>query len=784
VAGDYDLIVIGGGAAGLAAAQTGAAARARTLLVSEGELGGECTFTGCVPSKTLIEAAARGATFPEAMAAVRDAVAAIAATETPEVLNRRGVEVLRGHAAFTSPRQISADGRTLRARSFVLATGSRPALPPLQGLAEVPYLTNENIFGLTRAPGSLVILGGGAVGCELAQPFRRLGSDVTVIEAAPRLLPAAELEASQVVERVFRTERIDVRTGVAAESVKPNGGGVTLILPGGETAAAERLLVATGRQPVTGGLGLESAGVAVDHHGYIVTDKHLATTAPGIYAAGDVTGRMLFTHAAYATGRLAAGNALRGRLGPPGSFRTAAIPWAVFTSPEVAQVGVTEHEAAARKGGRVAYLPMREVDRAVTAGRTEGFIKIIAGPRRGLGNAGGGQVLGATIVAGRAGEMINEVALAIRTGMFTGRLAQAIHAYPTWSLAIQQAAAQFFGSHGGRTARPARMPLRRPGRRTLPARWRCRSGGLDGDDPAQRDGQFGTEPAAEPALLVAGQPPAGLGEMGRQAAQFAACRVSGTAAKRCQQPGCHGDVAATQRAARRDGGYVLPALGGPYQRSDGDDGLHHGGGTQQHRPGGVEHPATLDADSGHRGNRDGPRGQRCGLDPAARLVTEDEPRPERRIGERVRLRAERCLPAGPPGEPAIGQVAGQCDGRKPSPRPAPDRRQVGPQHGHRAGQAQRRPGLQHPEVADRQHPAHYRPPAAAPAGQHREDRMQRGELGQRAGMQPGLLNRPPGRPGREPRPRGRPPPPRAQPGQQLVGRSAAGHAGFSATSKA
>jgi pyruvate/2-oxoglutarate dehydrogenase complex dihydrolipoamide dehydrogenase (E3) component len=462
VAGDYDLIVIGGGAAGLAAAQAGAAARARTLLVSEGELGGECTFTGCVPSKTLIEAAARGAAFPDAMRAAREAVGAIAATETPEVLERRGVDVLRGHAAFTSLRQISVDGRPLRARSFVLATGSRPAVPRLPGLApgdeQVPYLTNENVFALTRAPGSLAILGGGPVGCELAQPFRRLGADVTVVEAAPRLLPAAEPEVSEVIERVFRTEGIRVRTATGAKIIKPNGTGVTLHLSGGEILVAERLLVATGRQPVSDGLGLEAAGVRVDEYGYIVTDQHLATTAHGIYAAGDVTGRMLFTHAAYAMGRLATRNALRGRLRPAGSFSTGAIPWAVFTSPEVAQVGVTEREVTAHQGARVAYLPMREVDRAVIAGRTDGFIKIIAGPRPGLGNAGGGRVLGATIVAGRAGEMINEITLAIRTGVFTGRLAQASHAYPTWSMAIQQAAAQFFGSYGDRTARPAQAP--------------------------------------------------------------------------------------------------------------------------------------------------------------------------------------------------------------------------------------------------------------------------------------------------------------------------------------
>jgi pyruvate/2-oxoglutarate dehydrogenase complex dihydrolipoamide dehydrogenase (E3) component len=458
MAGDYDLIVIGGGAAGLAAAQAGAAARARTLLVSEGELGGECTFTGCVPSKTLIEAAARGAAFPDAISAVRQAVEAIAATETPEVLERRGVDVLRGHAAFTSSRQVSVDGRALRAGSFVLATGSRPAVPRLPGIAEVPYLTNENVFALTRVPGSLAILGGGPGGCELAQPFRRLGADVTVVEAAARLLPAAEPEVSGVIERVFRTEGIRVRTGTGAEIIKPNGTGVTLHLPGGETLVAERLLVATGRQAVSDGLGLEAAGVQVDQQGHVVTDKHLATTAAGIYAAGDVTGRMLFTHAAYAMGRLATRNALRSRLRPARSFRTGVIPWAVFTIPEVAQVGVTEHEAATRKDARVAYLPMREVDRAVTAGRTDGFIKIIAGPRPSLGYAGGGRVLGATIVAGRAGEMINEVTLAIRTGMFTGRLAQASHAYPTWSLAIQQAAAQFFGSYGDRTARPARKP--------------------------------------------------------------------------------------------------------------------------------------------------------------------------------------------------------------------------------------------------------------------------------------------------------------------------------------
>jgi pyruvate/2-oxoglutarate dehydrogenase complex dihydrolipoamide dehydrogenase (E3) component len=454
--GNWDLIVIGGGAAGLGAARAGAVAGARVLLVSEGEIGGECTFTGCVPSKTLIEAAARGTTFPAAMTAVRRSVAAIAATETSEELAAEGIEVLRGRAVFTAPRQVSVGGRTLTAQAFVIATGTHPALPAVPGLGDVPFMTNETVFGLDELPERLAVLGGGPVGCELAQAFARLGSQVTLIEAAPRLLPAADPGASRVLAEVFRAEGISVRTGVTAAHVRDGGKGAVVTLPGGEEVAADWLLVATGRRPVTEGLDLQAAGIRRDERGHILTDRHLATTAAGIYAAGDVTGRMPFTHAAFTMGRLAARNALRRRWAPPGSFATAAIPWVVFTDPEVAQVGLTETQAASsRKDARVAYLPMREADRAVTAGRTDGFVKIIAGRRRILGNTGGGQVLGATIVAPRAGEMIHEPALAMRAGLFTGRLAQATHAYPTWSLAIQQATAQFFGQSGGRTARPA-----------------------------------------------------------------------------------------------------------------------------------------------------------------------------------------------------------------------------------------------------------------------------------------------------------------------------------------
>lgn len=437
----YDLVVIGGGAAGLAAARTGAARDARTLLVAEGPIGGDCTFTGCVPSKTLIECAARGAEFGEAMPAVRAAVARIAATETAEVLAQEGIEVLPGRAAFSTPRRILAGGSEIEAGAIIIATGTRPAVPPIPGLAAVARLTNENVFELRRAPRSLAVLGGGAVGCELSQAMSRLGVRITVVEERDRLLPSEDPEASRIIEDVLTREPITIRTATTVSAVTAGADGIRLETERGDPVEAEMLLVAAGRVPVTDALRLASAGVGVDGRGYVIVDDHLATTAAGVYAAGDITGLAHLTHAAYAMGRTAAANALGGRR--KASFTAAGIPRVVFTDPEVAQVGLTERQAAAEaEDALVAYLPMNELDRAVAAGRTDGFVKLIAGPRRLLRHRGGGRVLGSTIVASRAGEMIHEPALAIRTGMFTGRLAQTVHAYPTWSMAIQQAAAQ------------------------------------------------------------------------------------------------------------------------------------------------------------------------------------------------------------------------------------------------------------------------------------------------------------------------------------------------------
>jgi pyruvate/2-oxoglutarate dehydrogenase complex dihydrolipoamide dehydrogenase (E3) component len=438
----------------MAAARAAARAGARPLLVQLGAIGGDCTFTGCVPSKTLIETAARGGSFDEAKAAIVRAITTIAAREDDGVFRGEGIEVLHGWARFRAPDEIDVDGTVFRSRRIVIATGTVPAVPPIDGLAGVDYLTNETVFELDQLPASLAVLGGGAVGCELAQAFRRLGAEVTVIEALPRLVSREEPETSEAIASAFVAEGIAVRVGRSVVRAAPleTKGAARLHLDDGDAISADRVLVAVGRNGATAGLELDTAGVATDR-GFVGVDDRLATTASGIWAVGDVTGMLQFTHAADEMGRVAVANALS-RTGRR-RFDPSAIPWVTFTAPEVGRVGMNEAEAADH-GARVAYLPMTEVDRAIAAGDTRGFIKLIAGPRRLLGNAGGGRVLGATVVAARGGEMIHEAALAMRTGMFAGRLAQAVHAYPTWSMAVRQAAAQFFMEIDGRRARPAK----------------------------------------------------------------------------------------------------------------------------------------------------------------------------------------------------------------------------------------------------------------------------------------------------------------------------------------
>jgi pyruvate/2-oxoglutarate dehydrogenase complex dihydrolipoamide dehydrogenase (E3) component len=450
---DFDLIVIGGGAAGISAARTALRRRARVAMVQAGPVGGDCTFVGCVPSKTLIEAAAEGCAFETAMSRVHAAVATIAARETATLLRQEGVAVLEGVGRVVSTQCVEVDGRRATARRMVIAAGAVPVVPPIPGLDGLAVLTNENVFDLTERPPSLVVIGGGAVGVELAQAFARLRTAVTLVEAADRVLPVEEPEASDAVARALAAAGVTVLTGRKVTAARAVGAKACIGLADGTEVTASRVLVAVGRRPATTGLGLDTAGVTLDERGFVRTDDHLRTTARNIWASGDVVGRMQFTHAADEMGRIAAANALSktGRR----SYREDCIPAVTFTSPEVASIGMREAAVAATGGGRVAYLPMTDVDRAVTAGRTEGFVKLVARPRRLTGNAAGGRLLGATIVAARAGEMIHEPALAMRARLGPGLLALATHAYPTWSVAVRQAAAQLFFEVGGRQAYPA-----------------------------------------------------------------------------------------------------------------------------------------------------------------------------------------------------------------------------------------------------------------------------------------------------------------------------------------
>lgn len=450
-----DVVVIGGGAGGLTAASQAKRMGASVMLVADGPLGGDCTHTGCVPSKTLIAVAARGEDFATAITTVHATIDRIAATEDADHLTHAGIEVARGRARLTSAGTVDVDGTTVRCKGVIIATGARPSLPPIPGLASVSPLTNESVFDLRSLPPSLLIIGAGAIGCELAQAFARFGTAVTLLDIADRVLAGEEPEASAVIDAALRRSGVDLQLGVSLESATVMASGVRTSLADGTTVDAAFVLVAAGRQAVTDGLGADTVGLELDQRGRIVVDDTCATNVAGIWAIGDVTQHGGFTHMAGHMGYVAARNATRTRrLIRPTHIDTSVVPRVTYTDPEVASIGMTVAQAADH-GGRVAHLPMDRVDRAITAGRTEGFVKLIAGPRCIIGTAGGGHILGATIVAPTAGEMIHEPALAMKTNMFAGRLAQTTHAYPSWSMAIQQAATQFFYATDGLEARPA-----------------------------------------------------------------------------------------------------------------------------------------------------------------------------------------------------------------------------------------------------------------------------------------------------------------------------------------
>lgn len=464
----HDLVVIGGGTTGLVASQAAAGLGARVALVERDRVGGECLHTGCIPSKALLAAAERvhamrtadrvgieshepAIDFARVMERVRGAIAAAGVEDTPQHLRSVGVDVFEEEARFLRPGEIAVGSATLRYRSALIATGSKPAMPAIEGLSGADPLTNETVFDLDELPRRLAVLGGGPSGCELGQAFARLGSEVTLIETGERLMQREEPECSALLAEVLREEGVDVRTGVGVERVEAGGGGAArLLLAGGDPIDADRILVAAGRRVEASRLGLERVGVTTTPTGAVVVDRHLRTRGDHIFAAGDVTGTLKLTHFAAYQSLVAVANAL---FGLRRTAETGWIPWATFTDPEIAHAGLTEAEARARLGDRVEVYEHNYArnDRAITAGRAHGFAKLVADRR--------GRLLGATIAGPAAGESIAEAARLIREGKKVGDLSQMVHVYPTFTEGPARAADEIWQR---RYLTPATRRLTRP----------------------------------------------------------------------------------------------------------------------------------------------------------------------------------------------------------------------------------------------------------------------------------------------------------------------------------
>ncbi|HEX6827630.1 MAG TPA: FAD-dependent oxidoreductase [Burkholderiales bacterium] len=461
---DRNLVVIGAGSAGLVSAYIAAAVKARVTLIERHRMGGDCLNTGCVPSKALLRSAkflsqikrcrefgiARADAqfdFADVMERVQRVVRTVEPHDSVERYTRLGVECLQGEATITSPWTVevktAAGTQTLATRSIVIAAGARPFVPPIPGIDKTGYLTSDNLWELRELPRRLVVLGGGPIGCELAQAFSRFGSEVTQVEMLPRLLAREDPEASELVEARVRAEGIRVLTAHTAREFLSRGGASVLVAEqAGERREIEfdRVLVAVGRVANTAGYGLEKLGIAISGSRTVECDEFLRTKYPNIYACGDVAGPYQFTHIAAHQAWYAAVNALFGRFR---KFRAdyRVTPWATFVEPEVARVGLTELEA--RTKGipcEVTRYGLDDLDRAIADGEPHGFVKVLTVP-------GKDRILGVTIVGEHAADLMAEFVLAMKQGIGLNRILGTIHVYPTLAEANKYAAGQWKRAH-------------------------------------------------------------------------------------------------------------------------------------------------------------------------------------------------------------------------------------------------------------------------------------------------------------------------------------------------
>jgi pyruvate/2-oxoglutarate dehydrogenase complex dihydrolipoamide dehydrogenase (E3) component len=451
---DYDLIAVGGGAAGMVSSTLAAGLGRKTALIEHRMLGGECTHYGCVPSKALIKAAnmfyyAAGAGRPyysmtdiapgalesgRVMEHVREVVRKVYHGHRPEVFRTRGMEIIFGEPAFVDNHHIEVNGRTLSARSFIISTGSSALIPQIEGIDTVPYLTNEGIFGLEKLPRSMLVLGGGPIGTELAQAMSRLGVRVTIVEMGDRILIREDRELGDLIAARLAGEGITILTKTRAVRLSRENGLIGLSVegagPGPRLLTAEAVLVAVGRKANVEGLGLENAGVSYSLKG-IKADDILLTTAPNIYASGDVAGPFQFSHMAEYQARIATQNAL---LPVRKHARYDHYAWCMFTDPELAHAGLTEDEARNIHGDRVRVYrwAFKDTDRGKTDAEELGLSKIICDHRY--------RILGAHILGSRAGDLIHELQAAKTLGIPLHKLDSVIHVYPTFSDVVKQPA--------------------------------------------------------------------------------------------------------------------------------------------------------------------------------------------------------------------------------------------------------------------------------------------------------------------------------------------------------